>query len=212
MSKNILLFRLFVFLNCVFQIFGQISYVLPEGWFFDGGTPQNYGAGVDYATFYEKAPSGFLKSHPNISSLNSNSHGFLVQRFIPSEYLGKQVRLTCFIKYSDVSSSSSMGLYLKVFSVNGGFDNTFNKNAIINGAGDWKKFESVVNVPEDTVLIDFGALLNGEGVVWLDKCNFEIVEPPDELVSFPVPKSEPNENNFGYLTYPIHLDFSPDSF
>lgn len=82
MSKNILLFRLFVFLNCVFQIFGQISYDLPgklrklqfcfisyrlnksfilllAGWFRDGDT-QYYDIGVDYATFYEKAVRKFL--------------------------------------------------------------------------------------------------------------------------------------------------------
>ncbi|CAG8459250.1 uncharacterized protein OCT59_007178 [Rhizophagus irregularis] len=207
MSKNILLFRLFVFLNCVFQIFGQISYDLPAGWFRDGDT-QYYDIGVDYATFYEKAPSGFLKSHPNISSLNSDLHSTLAQGFIPKDYLGKQVRLTCFMKYSNVLSS--IGLLLQVHSVNGGFDNTLNKNSIVNGSGDWTKFENVVNVPEDTSLISFGAILNDEGVVWLDKCNFEIVEPPDESVSFPFPKFEPNVNNndfHNFLTYPINLDF-----
>ncbi|CAB4415041.1 unnamed protein product [Rhizophagus irregularis] len=206
MSKNILLFRLFAFLNCVFQIFGQISYDLPAGWAPDGNA--QYDIGVDYATFYEKAPSGFIKSPSNINSLNPNPFGILAQTFIPKEYLGKQVRLTCFIKYSNVSSS--MGLLLHVHSVNGGFDNTANKNSIINGSGDWAKFVSVVNVPEDTSLIGFGAILNDEGVVWLDKCNFEIVEPPDESVSFPFPKSEPNvvNNDFhNFLTYPISLDF-----
>ncbi|RGB36758.1 hypothetical protein C1646_813837 [Rhizophagus diaphanus] len=209
MSKYILLFRLFVFLNCVFQILGQISYDLPAGWFPDGNT--QYDMGVDYATFYEKAPSGFLKSRPNtINSLNPNPYGLLVQTFIPSNYLGQQIRLICFIKYSNVSTS--MGLFIQVHSVNGGFDNTANKNAIINGSGDWTKLESVVNVPEDTVLISFGAILNGKGVVWLDKCNFEIVEPPDESVSFPVPTSDPNVDNWGLSTHPINLDFSPDSF
>uniref|UniRef100_U9U8H8 Uncharacterized protein n=1 Tax=Rhizophagus irregularis (strain DAOM 181602 / DAOM 197198 / MUCL 43194) TaxID=747089 RepID=U9U8H8_RHIID len=191
MSKNILLFRLFVFLNCVFQIFGQISYDLPAGWFRDGDT-QYYDIGVDYATFYEKAPSGFLKSHPNISSLNSDLHSTLAQGFIPKDYLGKQVRLTCFMKYSNVLSSIDLS------------------GLLFTGSGDWTKFENVVNVPEDTSLISFGAILNDEGVVWLDKCNFEIVEPPDESVSFPFPKFEPNVNNndfHNFLTYPINLDF-----
>lgn len=82
MSKNILLlFRLFVFLNCVFQIFGQTSYDLPgklrklqfcfissrlnnffilllAGWFGEG--VQHYDIGVDYATFHEKAVRKFL--------------------------------------------------------------------------------------------------------------------------------------------------------
>jgi len=45
----------------------------------------------------------------------------------------------------------------------------------IKGTSDWKKHETVLDVPKDSIRIAFGILLNGLGQVWIDDLNFEVV-------------------------------------
>ncbi|GES99889.1 helix-turn-helix transcriptional regulator [Rhizophagus clarus] len=193
MIRNILfLFCLFILLNCFFQVFGQTP---PVGWFIEENSPQQYQVGVDSTIFYGKAPSGFIKSLPNVKE---NGFGTLMQNFIPKDYLGKQVQLSCFIKYNNVLSWT--GIWIRVDSVNGGIDNMYDRR--LNGTSDWKSVSSTVNVPEDTTVLDFG-----DGEAWLDDCSFEVVDPPMENVNFPIPISNPDVANSGMLPYPISLSF-----
>ncbi|GES99894.1 helix-turn-helix transcriptional regulator [Rhizophagus clarus] len=191
MSRTIyFLFRLFIFLNCIFQVFGQVSNNLPVGWFSAGDSQQEYQMGIDYTTFYGKAPSGFIKSLPNV---NESGFGTLMQNFFPKDYLGKHVRFSCAIKYNNVLNWA--GMWVRVDSVNGGLDNMYGRR--ITGTGDWKVVENIVNVPGDTNVFAFGILLSGEGEVWIDECNFELAE----YVPSPTFYSNPNADNFGMLTY-----------
>ena len=76
MSRDILfLFRLFIFVSCIFQVFGQLSSDLPgklrrsiiclfklnkffyflEGWGIAGDSPNNYQMGTDSTVFHSAA-------------------------------------------------------------------------------------------------------------------------------------------------------------
>ncbi|GBC05378.1 hypothetical protein RclHR1_00620018 [Rhizophagus clarus] len=121
----------------------QLGHYHCVGWFIEENSPQQYQVGVDSTIFYGKAPSGFIKSLPNVKE---NGFGTLMQNFIPKDYLGKQVQLSCFIKYNNVLSWT--GIWIRVDSVNGGIDNMYDRR--LNGTSDWKSVSSTVNVPEDT--------------------------------------------------------------
>jgi hypothetical protein len=54
-----------------------------------------------------------------------------------------------------------------------GFDNMANRP--IKGASDWSRHEIVLDVPEDTVAIAFGAFVVGKGQAWVDDFRFEVV-------------------------------------
>jgi hypothetical protein len=47
----------------------------------------------------------------------------------------------------------------------------------IKGTTDWKKYDVVLDVPQEATGIFFGVLLSGSGTVWLSEAKFEIVEP-----------------------------------
>ncbi|GBC05376.1 hypothetical protein RclHR1_00620016 [Rhizophagus clarus] len=198
MIRNIL-FWMLVFINYVFQIFGQVSqvsYELPAEWFRAGNSSQDYEMGLDYTIFYGKAPSGFIKSRANFSEYG---FGILMQEFFPKDYLGKQVRLTCTMKYNNVLGWT--GILIQVYSINGMYDDMRNRK--ITGTSGWKEINSIVNVPEDTTVLAFGILLSGEGTVWLDECSFELMED----AFFPFSIVNPNDGNSGLPTYPTNLSF-----
>ncbi|RIA94780.1 hypothetical protein C1645_759284 [Glomus cerebriforme] len=158
--------------------------------------------GVDSTVFYGSAPgrSGIIKSLPNI---NPNGFGTLMQEFIPKDYLGKRVQLSGFIKNNNVLGW--VGMWMRVDSVNGSFDNMSNRP--INGTGDWKSVENVLDVPEDTSNLAFGILLVGEGEAWLDECKFEIVDPTLVPTTEILNNAVPFVDTTGELNYPINLSF-----
>ena len=53
------------------------------------------------------------------------------------------------------------------------FDNM--QDRAIKGTIDWKKYEIVLDVPENSEMVAFGLLLSGKGQVWMDDLQFEVV-------------------------------------
>jgi hypothetical protein len=47
---------------------------------------------------------------------------------------------------------------------------------LIRGTNDWKMYELVADIPEETGCICSGFRLNGSGKLWLDDVNYEIVD------------------------------------
>ncbi|CAG8728688.1 23647_t:CDS:2, partial [Dentiscutata erythropus] len=105
--------------------------------------------GVDSAVFCENASgkSGFIKFDPLFEGkLTPGVFGTLMQNFIPREFLGKRIQLTCLIKYVDVTGWA--GLWMRVDT------KTTSTNADMSGqplkgTGDWKKCECVLDVDQD---------------------------------------------------------------
>ena len=89
------------------------------------------------------------------------------------DYRGKRVRLSGYVKGENIAQYA--GLWLRVdgagYSLN--FDNMSNRP--IKGTTDWKKYEVVLDVPEESIAIAFGILLRGEGQVWIDDLQLEVV-------------------------------------
>jgi hypothetical protein len=55
------------------------------------------------------------------------------------------------------------------------FDNM--QNQPIKGTSDWTRYEIVLDVPQATIALAFGILLEGKGEVWLDDVQFTVVGP-----------------------------------
>lgn len=45
----------------------------------------------------------------------------------------------------------------------------------VTGTSDWTKYEIVLDVPDSASKIGFGAILSGEGKLWLDAVAFDVV-------------------------------------
>lgn len=148
------------------------SFHVPINWFKAGSKPNSYAMHVD------KGSGEDGKNAVTIKSIDEKINGFgtLMQQCKPNKYLGKRVKMSGYVKSENVSGWS--GLWVRVDQSNSdvplSFDNMHDRP--ITGTTDWKKYEIILDVPNNASLIAFGALLSGTGQIWFDKLSFEIVD------------------------------------
>ena len=178
-------------------IFGfGLSDQLPTGWFRAGNIPDSYKFGSDNIIFNKGQKSVFIES------IDKNIEGFaiIMQMCNAKNYLGTKIKMTGYIKSENVADWAGMWLRIDSRKENEflGFDNMHDR--AITGNSDWTKCEIVLDVPEESVTLNFGALISGTGKIWFDNVSFEILDnktpkTPQNLTSLPVPEK------------PVNLDF-----
>ena len=118
------------------------------------------------------------KNAATIKSVEEKIEGFgtLMQQSKPDKYIGKRIKMTGFLKAEKVNGWA--GLWLRIDQTGSqkplSIDNM--KDRKITGTSDWKKYEIVLDVPENASLIAYGALLDGTGQIWFDNLSFDIVD------------------------------------
>ena len=140
-----------------------------KGWFLAGSNPESYEIGTVKDT-ERNSTVAFLKSKKAVDGF-----GTIMQSFNPTTYLGKRVRLSGYIKSKDLKSWAGMwfridGAEKKILA----FDNM--QKRPITGNTEWKKYEIVLDAPENSTGFAFGVLQAGPGQVWLDDLKFEVVD------------------------------------
>ena len=145
---------------------------LPTGWFRAGNQPTSYQMLIDSSAGQDGKNVLTIKS----TEKKIDGFGTLMQDFLPDKYLGKRIRMTGYMKSKDVKAWA--GFWLRVDQENSkkslSFDNM--QDRAIKGTTEWKKYEIVLDVPENASNIAFGALLDNTGQIWFEKFNFEIVD------------------------------------
>ena len=149
---------------------------IPAGWFKAGSHPAEYDMGLDTATRHEGRASAFIRSR----AAEPQGFGTLMQTAEAGEYRGKRVRFSGYVKSEKVDNGWS-GLWLRVDgpqdSKTGSpvlsFDNM--QERPIKGTQDWRKCDIVLDVPVESLTLNFGLLLRGGGQVWMDSLRFEVV-------------------------------------
>jgi len=167
---------------------------LPKGWFPAGKSPVSYNMGVDTKIVHGGKTSGFIKSKSN----KPEGFGTLMQMCQAKDYLGKRVRMTSYIKAEDINNWA--GMWMRVDGAANkslSFDNM--RQRPIKGSKEWQKYEIVLDVPENSINLAFGIILDGTGQAWIDDIKFEIV-------SFDIPTTDLKGKN-KYPEKPLHLDF-----
>ena len=142
----------------------------PEGWFLSGSSPEDYEVGIDQEIAHGGETSAYIKSRVSIPA----GFGHLSQAFEPENYKGKRVRLSAYVKTRNVENWT--GLWMRVDGPDNralSFDNM--QDRIIKGTSEWKKYEIVLDVPEESISIIFGIILKGKGQAWIDDFQFEAV-------------------------------------
>jgi hypothetical protein len=145
----------------------------PQGWILAGSKPANYDTGIDSQAKYQDAESAYLKSKADVGQ-DGEGFGTLMQSFRATRYLGKRLRVSGFIKSEGVHGWAGLWMRVDKNSTVVGFDNM--ENRPIKGTNDWRRYDVVLDVPEDATGIALGVLLAGPGTVWLNNTKFEVVE------------------------------------
>ena len=169
----------------------------PKGW---GGTREDYEIGVDRTVFHGGKGSGFIKS-----TAADPKFGTLVQAFKADAYRGKRLRLSGHVKTDGANDGA--GLWMRVDSDDHtvSFDNMEKRS--IKGNADWKKYDIVLDVPESSVYITFGALLIGKGQMWVDDLEFEVVGKDVASTNVLTEEIKIELQKFDAPEKPVNLDF-----
>ena len=142
----------------------------PIGWFLSSNDSASYRVGLDREVFHTGNASGFIESVKK-----PKYPGTLMQKVRGFDFHGKRIRFSGYVKTSDVKDWAS--LWFRVDGIENyavSFDNMINRP--IKGTTDWKKYEIVLNVPNETRKLAYGILLSGEGRVWVDNLKFDVVD------------------------------------
>ena len=165
-------------------------------WLITGTAPDKYKTGIDRTVFHTGTASVFIQSEEE--EFVPDEYATIMQQFRAERFLGKRVRFSAFVKALEVEGWA--GLWLRLdgkFSVTLKLDNM--QNRPIKGTINWNLYSCVLDVPEETELINIGILLTGKGRVWLDDVSFQEVDRTVPVTDFEIQKEYPD--------YPENLTF-----
>jgi hypothetical protein len=171
----------------------------PEGW---GGGGEGYSLTRDPDIKHGGKSSGLIES-----TGQGNGFGTFTQGIRADNYRGKRLRLSAYVKSSKVMGKA--GLWMRIDGKAKsplGFDNMMNRP--IKGTTDWKKYEVVLDIPEDSKDIFFGFLMAGRGRAWVDDITLEPVGKDVKVTGLKIQATNPgNSSDFGLPDEPVNTDF-----
>lgn len=142
-----------------------------KGWILSGSHPASYEMKTDGKVFHTGTKSGLLTSKTEVPD---GQFGTMMQSFSADKWIGKRIKLSCFLKTKD---AVKCGVWCRVDNASSDviqFDNMDNRP--IYGTTDWNFYSIVLDVPKESASIHFGILLSGTGEVWADGFKFEEVD------------------------------------
>jgi len=165
----------------------------PAGWFLAGSDPGSYVVERDPTVTHDGKKSASLAS-----TRTPKGFGTLMQSIAATDYRGKRLRLTAWVKANGVKNWA--GVWMRV-DADGpkttAFDNM--QNRPIKGTKAWTRYDVVLDVAENATGISFGILLEDVGTVWISDVQFQVVD--DSVPTTSSGGATPNRK-------PENLDFS----
>lgn len=142
-----------------------------KGWILSGSNPAGYTMKTDTEIFHTGTRSGYLGANDSAVEVQ---FGTMMQVFSAKNWLGKRLKMSCFIK---TNNAAKCGAWMRIDKENGDlaqFDNMDNRP--ITGTTEWNYYSIVLDVPKDSTAINFGLLLIGSGEARIDGIQFEEVD------------------------------------
>lgn len=152
------------YLNLDFEDFvtnGRLKFWMTGG--------NGYTASVDKAVYYTGKASLRLEKTAAVQGFGVATSSFPVE-----EAQGKTLRFSGRIKTQDVENGFA-GLWWRADGVGNkilAFDNMQDRGP--RGTTDWTEYVIELEIPEETININFGAILPGTGIAWFDSLNIEL--------------------------------------
>ena len=134
--------------------------------------PKSYELYLDTSVKHSGNSSASLRS---AAPVTKEGFAAVIQSITPDEFRGKRVRLSGYLKSEGVAQRA--GLWLRIDAAEPGVMHAFDnmEDRPVKGTTDWKKYEIVLDVPEEAAEIVFGFILKGIGQVWADDIQLESV-------------------------------------
>jgi hypothetical protein len=151
--------------------------VADSEWFPTGGRPAHYRFGAGVTAGMVGSDALFIEARPRADSWPYQT-GTLMQMMPSDPWLGKRIRLTARLKSENVRRAY---LWLRVDgdTINGTAAHrslAFNTGGPVGGTTDWKRYEIVLDVSDQSWRIAYGFVLSGvTGKAWADGFTIESV-------------------------------------
>jgi hypothetical protein len=163
------------------------------GWSKRGSHPADYDMGLDRNNAFTGSSSGYIRS----SKPAPQGFGTYMQIFDPTEYRGKRLRLSAYVKSENVENWAGLWMRVDRDKKPVGFDNM--QDRPIKDTQDWTQHAIVLDVDSKATAVAFGILLAGEGAVWIDDVVFDVVGeevPVTDLTLKSKPTASPRNLDF----------------
>ena len=163
-----------------------------KGWLVTGSKPAEYDFGKEHVTGSAGAYSAFI--HARLAT--PTGFGTLMQEIAADNYQGKRLRLSARLKTADANRAQ---LWLRIDGTDRSKSLAFYNmdDRAVTGTTDWKRYDLVLDVPQNAVGVAFGFFLDGKGEAWADDFKLEIVDnsvPVSVQPSPSLPKDPVNLN------------------
>ena len=141
------------------------------GWFLAGS------AGDRYRIVRDREIKQSGQASARLESVNApaDKFGTLMQTSDAMAFRGKRLRFSAALRAKDVSGR--VGLWMRIDrerDLRGPFDNMDERP--ISGSSDWRRDVVVLDVPRDAERINYGLILQGTGMSWIDDAQLEVVD------------------------------------
>ncbi|MDE2878565.1 hypothetical protein [Candidatus Palauibacter soopunensis] len=186
---------------------GDLAAQIPDAWVLVGQDAADYRLRLDPEVAHAGSSSMRLEARGN---RRRSQWAASVQLVDATAYRGKRMRLRGYLRADDVDSG---GLWVRVDGILEGkyamlaLDNSEDRR--VEGTQDWETRDIVVDIPPEGVTILIGAMLTGDGELWVDDLSFEAVAEDVPLTTEPevVITDQPYARPPGVFPTPTNLDF-----
>jgi hypothetical protein len=159
-----------VLVNAGFESTQSASTGGPEGWY----SYQHAGDTSYLFELDEAVPRGGARSL-RIDNVGPEPYGSVAQDVPRSEFAGKTVRFSAWLKTRGVDSGGA-SLFIIADVTGSSFVYNFMPGAEVKGTHDWARYSLTLAAPALTNRVRVGATLEGKGTVWLDDAELEVLE------------------------------------
>ncbi len=186
---------------------GGLAAQMPDAWVLVGQDAEDYRLRLDPEVAHSGSSSMRLAARGN---RRRSQWAASVQLVDAIAYRGKRMRLRGYLRADDVDSG---GLWVRVDGILEGkyamlaLDNSEDRR--VEGTQDWETREIVVDIPPEGVTILIGAMITGDGELWVDDLSFDAVAEDVPLTTEPevVITDQPYARPPGVFPTPTNLDF-----
>lgn len=144
------------------------------GWHASGANPDDFVMGIDSSVTHKGKGAGFIKSKKG----EATGWGTWMQSFDARPYLGKRIKFSAYVKTENVHDHAACWMRVDGLRDMLSFDNMTDRP--IRGTSDWTQYSIVLDVPQNSIDIALGVILEGEGTAWID--DVTLTEAPPEPV------------------------------
>jgi hypothetical protein len=140
-----------------------------SGWSKAGSHSADYDMGLDRTSAFTGSSSGYIKSNKP----DAQGFGTYMQMFDATEYRGKRLRLSAYVKSENVGNWAGLWMRVDRDKKPVAFDNM--QDRPIKDTQGWTQHAIVLDVDAKATAVAFGILLAGKGAVWIDDVTFDVV-------------------------------------